>query len=67
LFWVYEEVDKGVVNTRFKAVLEVLMDTNEIKHDTFVVREILPTTCFSPQKGHLQVRHYENIHEGRQY
>jgi len=25
-FWLYEEVGKGVVNTGFKPVLEVLMD-----------------------------------------
>ena len=42
--WVYEEAGKGVVNTRFNSVLEVLMDTNEMKYDTFIVREILPTT-----------------------
>jgi hypothetical protein len=60
-------MERGVVNTRFKAVLEVLLDTNEIKHDMFVVREILPATCFIPQKGHLRARHYENMREGRQY
>ena len=38
---------KGVVNTRFKSVLEVLMDTNEVKHNTFIVREMLPTTFFN--------------------
>jgi hypothetical protein len=47
--------------------LEVLKNTNEIKHDMFIGKEILPTTCFSPQKGHLQVRQFENKCEGRQY
>jgi len=58
LFWVYEEVDKGVVNTRFMSVMEVMLDTNDIKYDTLIVKEILPSTCFSPQKGHLQARQY---------